>query len=69
MNKSKREKRRLKRQALLGPTRALRETLERDGVTLERLECGHEIPAGPSRTTQTPGQVYRRCFLCLNSSL
>ena len=35
-----------------------------DGVKMEKLSCGHLLPAGPPRQTQTPGKIYRHCIKC-----
>jgi len=63
---NKRERRRQKRAAALGPLQELVEGSEREvaGVRLERLGCGHEVPAGLPRQTHTPGKIYRHCSVC-----
>lgn len=59
-----REKRRAIRAHRFGPLRELVEGSGRveGGRRVERLECGHIVPAGPPR--ETPGKTYRHCPLC-----
>lgn len=59
-----RERRRERRAERLGPLKELVESFVRDGEQLERLSCGHEVPAGPPRQTQTPGKIMRHCIRC-----
>lgn len=61
-----RERRRAIRAHRFGPLRELVEGSGRveGGRRVERLDCGHIVPAGPPRQTQPPGKIYRHCPHC-----